>query len=613
MTARHGRACRSRSSRRPAYVDGEAPDDGPRAVRRRRRRRRRRPRPPSRSRRPSRRRRARRRPPSPTPTPTQPPTRRRRRRRRRRSEHGARPSATADAEPTAAAAGERPAARRVAGRRRTGGSGDATDRARRRPRRTRRSTTRSSPRSARASAGRSATRAAPAPVVDAAAGGAGADGALLRARDGAEERRATRRPGRTASRATRSMCYSDLPYLYTGRGLRRAELALRRRRAGAGALRGDGVPRRHLLLRLRRRLGHPLGRPGRRTSSRARPSRRTRWSATAPRCSGDADFVDRQRARASRCWRCCPPGCWPASTRGGPGTPPASRSSPALAADRAGQLGPARGGAASPARCGRGRADRPVLTGRADRARHGHQALPALPARRRSWSSACATRRCRDAGRGRASRRPAPWVRRQRAGVPHRPGRSGRCSGRSTPTAAPTSGSVWLVLSQAADDAFTAAHDQPLVWAFFGAVVRRRCCVLGLRRPRTPRLAQLGLPDRRRLPAGQQGLLAAVRPVAAAAGRAGPAALARPADLAGRRGRLLRGGVVVPRRLSSTPRGGGDAGFYWLAILLRMAAELYLVAIVVRDVLPPVARPGARAADGTPSVAGPRPRSARVR
>ena len=40
--------------------------------------------------------------------------------------------------------------------------------------------------------------------------------------------------------------------------LRRAELALHRRRAGARPLRGDGVPRRHLLLRLGRRLGHPL-------------------------------------------------------------------------------------------------------------------------------------------------------------------------------------------------------------------------------------------------------------------------------------------------------------------------------------------------------------------
>jgi uncharacterized membrane protein len=35
------------------------------------------------------------------------------------------------------------------------------------------------------------------------------------------------------------------------------------------------------------------------------------------------------------------------------------------------------------------------------------------------------------------------------------------------------------------------------------------------------------------------------------------------------------------------PGGGGDPGFYWLAILVRVAAQLYLVVIVVRDVLAP--------------------------
>jgi hypothetical protein len=35
------------------------------------------------------------------------------------------------------------------------------------------------------------------------------------------------------------------------------------------------------------------------------------------------------------------------------------------------------------------------------------------------------------------------------------------------------------------------------------------------------------------------------------------------------------------------PAGEGDPGTYWIAILLRMAAELYLVAFVVRDVLAP--------------------------
>ena len=33
------------------------------------------------------------------------------------------------------------------------------------------------------------------------------------------------------------------------------------------------------------------------------------------------------------------------------------------------------------------------------------------------------------------------------------------------------------------------------------------------------------------------------------------------------------------------PAGGGDSGFYWIAIGVRMAGQLYLVAVVVRDVL----------------------------
>ena len=35
------------------------------------------------------------------------------------------------------------------------------------------------------------------------------------------------------------------------------------------------------------------------------------------------------------------------------------------------------------------------------------------------------------------------------------------------------------------------------------------------------------------------------------------------------------------------PGGGGDAGFYWMAIIVRVVAQLYLVGIVVRDVLMP--------------------------
>jgi uncharacterized membrane protein len=51
------------------------------------------------------------------------------------------------------------------------------------------------------------------------------------------------------------------------------------------------------------------------------------------------------------------------------------------------------------------------------------------------------------------------------------------------------------------------------------------------------------------------------------------------------------GGYVTPAANS------GEPGFYWLAIFVRMACELYLVAIVVRDVLWPWHDPVAREPD----------------
>jgi hypothetical protein len=35
------------------------------------------------------------------------------------------------------------------------------------------------------------------------------------------------------------------------------------------------------------------------------------------------------------------------------------------------------------------------------------------------------------------------------------------------------------------------------------------------------------------------------------------------------------------------PAGGGEPGFYWLAVGIRVAAQLYLTVLVVRDVLMP--------------------------
>ena len=65
-------------------------------------------------------------------------------------------------------------------------------------------------------------------------------------------------------------------------------------------------------------------------------------------------------------------------------------------------------------------------------------------------------------------------------------------------------------------------------------------------------------------------------------------------DLAGRRDLLLRRACGGTSAASSRPAVRRRRRFYWVAILVRVAAELYLVAIVVRDVLRPAARPGAQ-------------------
>ena len=143
---------------------------------------------------------------------------------------------------------------------------------------------------------------------------------------------------------------------------RRAELALLRRPAGAGPLRGDGVPGRHLLLRLRRRLGHPL-------ADRRRPTSHARADQPAGELVGTGQvqqelrgFVIVNAARLRRRWRCSRPGCWPGSIAGGPGTP---RPSPPRRrwCSPASSTGTCSRWSWSPARCGRGRAAGRWLTG----------------------------------------------------------------------------------------------------------------------------------------------------------------------------------------------------------------------------------------------------------
>ena len=92
-------------------------------------------------------------------------------------------------------------------------------------------------------------------------------------------------------------------------------------------------------------------------------------------------------------------------------------------------------------------------------------------------------------------------------------------------------GSLWLVLSHAGHSV-TADGINQWSWVLFGAI----CLAMGCWGcvPRDPTGRAAGLPGRRGVPAGEQGVLPAVRALAAPARRAGAAEVARPPDLAGR-------------------------------------------------------------------------------
>jgi uncharacterized membrane protein len=151
-------------------------------------------------------------------------------------------------------------------------------------------------------------------------------------------------------------------------------------------------------------------------------------------------------------------------------------------------------------------------------------------------------------------------------------------------------GSVWLVVQQALDRtghpfAFGAHTINVGSWLFFGA-----WCVgvlaLGLSAPATPRLAQLGF-----LVVAGFLLVNKVYSPQYVLWLLPLAVLARPRWrdlLVWQAGEVMYfaavwwylGGFLAPA-------SGGDAGFYWAATLLRVAAELYLVGVVVRDVWQP--------------------------
>jgi uncharacterized membrane protein len=146
-------------------------------------------------------------------------------------------------------------------------------------------------------------------------------------------------------------------------------------------------------------------------------------------------------------------------------------------------------------------------------------------------------------------------------------------------------GSVWLVAQQMFNTTTTAHTINVVSWLFFAA-----WCVgvaaLGFAAPRTPRLAQLGflvvlgflLVNKVYSPQYALWLL----PLAV---------MARPRvldQLIWQAGEVFYFASVwwyLGHYLD--PSGGGDPGFYWLAVGVRIAAQLYLAVVVVRDIWMP--------------------------
>jgi uncharacterized membrane protein len=161
----------------------------------------------------------------------------------------------------------------------------------------------------------------------------------------------------------------------------------------------------------------------------------------------------------------------------------------------------------------------------------------------------------------------------------------------------PDLGSIWLVISQAGHTTIGAASVNHWSWAFF-ALWCAAVAVLGFRAPSTPRLAQLGF-----LVVAGFLLINKVYSPQYVLWLLPLAVLARPRW----RDQLIWQGCEVVYFASVwwylngdlQPGGGADVGFYWTAIIIRMLGELYLVAIVARDVLRPEHDPVPRP-DGVP-------------
>ena len=313
------------------------------------------------------------------------------------------------------------------------------------------------------------------------------------------------------------MCYSDLPYLYVGRGFAELDWPYSDSTPGARPLRRHGVPRRDRLLRLGAAYAHALAE--RVTRHRRRAARCRRASCTPTRMLRESLLLTAVNAVGFGV--CALLAAWLLTgvNRRRPWDAALFAASPLLLLRGPDQLGPARGGLrgrrAVGARPRPTRADR-----RADRARHGAEALPAVPARRDSlviWRAPAPLARPRPRS-PRSARRPGPWsTRRRTSSGTHE--WNGVLDLQRPARRRPRLG---LAGRPAMFHTTYAPHTINVVsWVVFGAVVR------GRRRARLPGAADAaagpaGLPGRGRLPAGEQGLLAAVRPVAAARWRCWP-------------------------------------------------------------------------------------------